>query len=47
VPTNDPQYDLGKDVVNSNLVSLGESADNVIDEEEPQRIEVTLLKIFF
>jgi len=38
VPTNDSQYDLGKDVLNGQLVLLGGSADHMM--EDPQRIEV-------
>jgi len=45
VSTDDPRYDLGKDVVNGNLVPLGENAHNVM-EEEPQRIEVVDARAF-
>jgi len=37
---DNPHYDLNKDVVNGELVPLGGNAENVMEEEEPQRIEV-------
>ena len=33
-------YDLNKDVVSAELVPLGGNAENAMEEEEPQHIEV-------
>jgi len=40
VPMEDLRYDLNKDVVNGELVPFGGNAENVMEEEEPQCIEV-------
>jgi len=39
VPSEDSRYDLEKDVVNNQLVSLGGAADHTM--EDPQQIEAT------